>query len=137
LFGAACPARGIGAALVLPSVNIEAMNLHLAEIGKHVEPGSHAVVVLDGAGWHQPGDRLHIPDNQPAPPAALLAAAQSGRKYLAIPATKLPRPPRAQHLRRDRPSLLRRLECSHLHTRQDQINCFQVMGTGHWLVALV
>ena len=63
LFGAVCPDRGVGAALVLPSVNIEAMNLHLAEIGLRVAPGAHAVVVLDGAGWHQPGDRLKLPAN--------------------------------------------------------------------------
>ena len=58
-----CPDRGIGAALVLPSVNTEAMNLHLAEIGKRVAPGAHGVVVLDGAGWHQTGGRLRIPAN--------------------------------------------------------------------------
>jgi transposase len=63
LFGAACPARGIGAALVLPEVNAEAMGLHLAEIGRRVAPGAHAVVVLDGAGWHQQGGRLVVPDN--------------------------------------------------------------------------
>jgi len=63
LFGAVCPDRGIGAALVLPSVNTDAMNLHLAEIGTCVAPGNHAVVVLDGAGWHQPGGRLQIPSN--------------------------------------------------------------------------
>jgi transposase len=39
------------------------MNLHLAEISRHVAPGSHAVIVLDGAGWHQTGGRLIVPDN--------------------------------------------------------------------------
>jgi transposase len=39
------------------------MNLHLIEIARWVTPGSHAVVVLDGAGWHQTGGRLHLPDN--------------------------------------------------------------------------
>lgn len=63
IFGAVCPARGCGAALVLPHVNTEAMNLHLAEISSVVEPGSHAVVVLDGAGWHQTGGKLDLPDN--------------------------------------------------------------------------
>ena len=63
LFGAVCPARGVGAALVLPRVNIDAMNLHLSEISRHVADGHHAVVVLDGAGWHQPGDKLKVPDN--------------------------------------------------------------------------
>ena len=71
LFGAVCPARGIGAALVLPYADAEAMNLHLAEIGRCVAPGAHAVVTLDGAGWHQTGGRLRVPDNislLPLPP---------------------------------------------------------------------
>lgn len=63
LFGAVCPNRGVGAALVLPRVNIEAMYLHLTEISRHVADGHHAVLVLDGAGWHQPGDKLMVPDN--------------------------------------------------------------------------
>jgi len=48
---------------VLPSVNAEAMNLHLAEISTQVAPGAHAVVTLDGAGWHQTGSKLKLPDN--------------------------------------------------------------------------
>jgi len=63
IFGAACPARCTGAALVLPYANKEAMTLHLAEISKAVAPGAHAVVILDGAGWHKPGGRLKLPDN--------------------------------------------------------------------------
>ena len=39
-------------ALVLPFADTEAMNLHLAEIARTVAPGAHAVLVLDGAGWH-------------------------------------------------------------------------------------
>lgn len=71
IFGAVCPARGTGAALVLPYANAEAMNLHLAEISTCVTLGAHAVVTLDGAGWHQPGDKLKVPDNislLPLPP---------------------------------------------------------------------
>lgn len=63
LFGAVCPARDTGAALVLPAANGETMNLHLAEISRNVTPGSHAVVLLDGAGWHQTGGKLNVPDN--------------------------------------------------------------------------
>jgi hypothetical protein len=47
LFGAVCPARSIGAGLVLPEANTEAMNLRLAEIKRHVTTGSHVVVVLE------------------------------------------------------------------------------------------
>lgn len=39
------------------------MNLHLAEISRNVTPGSHAVVLLDGAGWHQTGGKLKVPNN--------------------------------------------------------------------------
>jgi transposase len=39
------------------------MNLHLATISAAVLPGAHAVLVIDGAGWHQTGDKLHLPDN--------------------------------------------------------------------------
>ena len=51
-FGAVCPGRGTVAGLVLPFVNTAAMNAHLAEIARMVAPGAHAVLVLDGAGWH-------------------------------------------------------------------------------------
>lgn len=63
LFGAICPARGVGAALVLPQANTRMMNLHLAEISAAVTPGAHAMLVLDGAGWHRTGGRLRVPDN--------------------------------------------------------------------------
>ena len=62
LFGAVCPARGVAAGLVLPFVNTPAMNAHLAEISRTVAPGAHAVLVLDGAGWHG-GSALFVPDN--------------------------------------------------------------------------
>lgn len=48
---------------MLPYANTEAMNLHLAEISKRVAAGAHAVVTLDGAGWHQSSNRLNVPAN--------------------------------------------------------------------------
>lgn len=48
---------------MLPSVNTAAMNLHLAEISSQVAPGAHAVITCDGAGWHQAGGKLTLPDN--------------------------------------------------------------------------
>jgi transposase len=39
------------------------MNLHLSEISSQVAQRAHAVVVLDGAGWHQIGGRPGIPEN--------------------------------------------------------------------------
>ena len=63
LFGAVCPERSVGAALVMPWVSSEAMTLHLRAIGAAVSPGAHAVLVCDGAGWHRTGGRLVVPDN--------------------------------------------------------------------------
>ncbi len=63
LFGAVCAERGVGAALVLPYADAGAMTLHLAEISRQVTLGAHAVLVCDGAGWHQTGGRLRVPGN--------------------------------------------------------------------------
>jgi hypothetical protein len=63
LFGALCACRAVGAAIIMPTANTEAMNEHLREISALVAPGAHAVVVCDGAGWHQRGGRLKLPDN--------------------------------------------------------------------------
>lgn len=52
IFGAVCPRRGVGAALVMPYADTEAMNAHLAEISRCVAQNAHAILVLDGAGWH-------------------------------------------------------------------------------------
>ena len=70
IFGAICPQHGKGAALVLPRCNIEAMNLHLAEIAIAVAPGAHAVLLVDQAGWHLSA-KLAVPDTitiVPLPP---------------------------------------------------------------------
>ena len=62
LFGAICPARGIGAALALPFVDTEAMQLHLDEISRHVAGDAARRVLLfehtDGA-----PARLKVPEN--------------------------------------------------------------------------
>lgn len=50
----------MAAGLVLPFADTAAMNAHLAEIARTVAPGAHAVLVLDGAGWHR-GAALVVP----------------------------------------------------------------------------
>ena len=62
IFGAACPARGTAAGLILPYVNTEAMGLHLEEIAKAVALGAHALLIVDGAGWHC-AKALEVPGN--------------------------------------------------------------------------
>ena len=54
----------------MPHANTDALNAHLAEIGRAVEPGAHAVVMLDRAGWHT-SLALEVPANitlMPLPP---------------------------------------------------------------------
>ena len=70
IFGAICPARGVGAALVLPRCNTQAMQWHLDEISSQVSEGAHAILILDQAGWHTT-DKLVMPSNitlLPLPP---------------------------------------------------------------------
>src|ERR1700692_846081 len=62
LFGAICPARGVGAALALPYADTDMMQLHLDEISRNVAAGAHAVLLLDRAGWHTTA-KLDVPDN--------------------------------------------------------------------------
>jgi hypothetical protein len=62
LFGAICPARDVGAAIVMPFADTFAMQTHLDEISHHVTAGSIAVLLLDKAGWHTTG-KLVVPDN--------------------------------------------------------------------------
>lgn len=62
VFGAICPGRGIGAAIVMPRADTGAMQEHLDEIARHVAEGSHAVILMDRASWHTT-DRLRVPQN--------------------------------------------------------------------------
>lgn len=62
LFGAICPELGAGAAVVMPRANTQAMQHQLDEIARCCEPGTHAVIVLDQAGWHTTG-KLLLPEN--------------------------------------------------------------------------
>src|ERR1700730_2086151 len=62
LFGAVCPSQGKAAALIMPLCNTAAMNHHLCEISSQVAADAHAVVILDGAGWHR-SQGLVVPSN--------------------------------------------------------------------------
>jgi hypothetical protein len=56
----------------MPTVSIEAMNKHLAEISQCVSLGAIALLILDGAGWHS-SPQLIVPENivlMPLPPYA-------------------------------------------------------------------
>jgi hypothetical protein len=70
IFAAVEPATGVDVALVLPQATTTTMSLFLAEFAASLPENVHAVLVLDGAGWH--GARaLTVPPNVtlvPLPP---------------------------------------------------------------------
>ena len=62
IFGAVCPEKGYGAALVLPDCDTEMMELFLNETSKQIPIGRHAVLILDKASWHTT-EKLKLPEN--------------------------------------------------------------------------
>src|SRR5882672_12506614 len=46
VFGAVCPSRDTGVALIMPQADTEAMQAHLDAIGRAVAPGAHALLIL-------------------------------------------------------------------------------------------
>ena len=85
LFGAVCPSRDTGVAIIMPYANTAAMRKHLEEISRAVAPGAHAMVLLDQAGWHTTR-KLKVPKNLTMvslPPACPeLNAAENVWQYL-------------------------------------------------------
>lgn len=62
ILGAVCPARRETVGLVMPILNARSVSAHLDLIGRKVAPGAHAVLILDGAGFHI-AKELIIPEN--------------------------------------------------------------------------
>ena len=54
LFGGVCPSTGATEALLSPVMNMEVMDKHLTLISQRTQDRRHAVIVVDGAKWHQP-----------------------------------------------------------------------------------
>lgn len=46
IYGAVCPAQGIGASIVVPYANHDCLQHHLQEIAYHVPKGRHGVVIM-------------------------------------------------------------------------------------------
>jgi len=85
LFGAVCPSRDTGVAVIMPNADTQAMQKHIDEIGRAVRPGAHALIILDQAAWHTTR-KLRLPSNLtlvPLPPACPeLNAAENIWQYL-------------------------------------------------------
>jgi hypothetical protein len=85
IFGAVCPKQRKGAALILPTCNTEAMNLHLAEIAATVRTRRprHPLGRPDRLAHVDTPDRAGQHHHHSI--AAKMPRAQSGRKRLAVP----------------------------------------------------
>ncbi len=59
---AVCPATGRAAGLVMPHVDVATINEFLAEVSRRLEPGVHAVLIWDNAGFHT-GKGVVVPPN--------------------------------------------------------------------------
>lgn len=62
LFAAVEPATGDSVALQAPSANTETMNVFLAMLAAEQRHKDHAVLIMDGAGWHK-ARKLKVPKN--------------------------------------------------------------------------
>ena len=62
IFGAVCPEKEYGTALVLSDCDTEMMQLFVNEVSKQIPLGRHGVLILDKASWHTT-DKLKLPEN--------------------------------------------------------------------------
>ena len=53
MFGAVCVTNGNTEAIIAPVTNMDVMSSHLSLISQATKPDRHAVVIMDGASWHQ------------------------------------------------------------------------------------
>jgi hypothetical protein len=83
VFGAVCPSRDTGVALIMPHADTEAMQAHLEAIGRAVAPSAHALLILEGRVAHhaqaQPTQQSH-----PCPATASMPRTQRSREHLAV-----------------------------------------------------
>lgn len=62
IFGAVCPEKNYGVALVLSDCDTEMMQMFVDEVSKNIPKGRHAVLILDKASWHTT-ENLKCPSN--------------------------------------------------------------------------
>ena len=60
VMGAVCPQSGQSAGLLAPHMNTEVINLFLEQFARELNPGVHAVMIWDQAGFHT-ANALSVP----------------------------------------------------------------------------
>ena len=53
IYSALFPSTGQAVGLILPYANAVCMSLHIDEIARSIPKERHALIIMDGAGWHQ------------------------------------------------------------------------------------
>ena len=128
IFGAVCPERAEAAALIMPHADTQAMSAHLAEIAKTVASGAHALLILDGAGWHGSAE-LEVPDNitlLKLPPYS--PELNPMEKCVGLSACQQARHIRLGQLWADRRQVLRSMELLCKRQNRNHVNHYQTMG---------
>ena len=52
IYGAVCPERDVGEAIVIEQISKEAMEKHLQAVSETIPGNRHALMVMDRAPWH-------------------------------------------------------------------------------------
>lgn len=60
IYGAICPERNAGEAIIISQIGKRAMQKHLDAISIQIPEDRHAIIIMDRAPWHK---SLAIPDN--------------------------------------------------------------------------
>ena len=63
IFGAINPSSGDYVGFVVDGIDSDCMNVHLSLISKSIEEDHHAIIAVDGAGYHAKSSTLIIPEN--------------------------------------------------------------------------
>ena len=133
IFGAACPARGTAAGLILPYVNAEAMGLHLNEIAKAVAHGAkcHA---HRRRGWLARGKMLASTRQYYArETAAILTRTEPHGKRLGLSAVKQTRYLGLRHLRGNPRKMCPSVELLRQRSRTNNFNHQKKVDKGQLL----
>lgn len=62
LCASVCPTTGERHCCVVPWLNSDVMEAYLNDFASHLDENVHAIMVLDGAGWHS-SPKLNVPKN--------------------------------------------------------------------------
>jgi transposase len=60
IYGAICPERNVGEAIIISHIGKQAMQKHLNAISVRIPEDRHAIIIMDRAPWHK---SLAIPSN--------------------------------------------------------------------------